>query len=79
MAKIEHVKQAKDGLDVWDDILEYARTGFASIPSTRMPWSEPPSAVTRGLGPVTVASSATSSSSSISPCSDSICVTIDAV
>jgi len=31
MTKNEHVKQAKDGLDVWDDIHRYAKTGFASI------------------------------------------------
>ena len=41
MAKNEHVKQAKDGLDVWDDIFRYAKTGFASIPEedfARMRW-----------------------------------------
>jgi sulfite reductase beta subunit-like hemoprotein len=41
MAKIEHVKQEKDGLDVWQDIFRYAQTGFASIPEpdfARMRW-----------------------------------------
>ena len=32
MSKNEHVKREKDGLDVWNDIFQYARTGFASIP-----------------------------------------------
>ena len=31
MTKNEHVKQAKDGLDVWNDIHRYAKEGFASI------------------------------------------------
>jgi precorrin-3B synthase len=30
-ADIEAIKKAKDGLDVWDDILRYAQTGFATI------------------------------------------------
>lgn len=30
-ADIEAIKKAKDGLDVWPDILRYAQTGFASI------------------------------------------------
>jgi sulfite reductase beta subunit-like hemoprotein len=41
MTKNEHVKQAKDGLDVWDDIHRYAKTGFASIDPddfARMRW-----------------------------------------
>jgi sulfite reductase beta subunit-like hemoprotein len=41
MAQIEHTKQAKDGLDVWDDIFGYAKTGYASIPEAdfaRMRW-----------------------------------------
>jgi sulfite reductase beta subunit-like hemoprotein len=41
MSKIEHVKQTKDGLDVWQDIFEYARLGFAMIPEeqfARMRW-----------------------------------------
>ena len=32
MAKTEHVKHTKDGLDVWQDIFEYARLGFGMIP-----------------------------------------------
>jgi len=31
MSKNEHVKLAKDGLDVWDDIFRYAKSGFKSI------------------------------------------------
>ncbi len=31
MTKNEHIKRAKDGLDVWEDIQKYAKTGFASI------------------------------------------------
>jgi sulfite reductase beta subunit-like hemoprotein len=41
MAKNEHVKQIKDGLDVWNDIFEYARIGFGMIPEdqfARMRW-----------------------------------------
>ncbi|HTL30167.1 MAG TPA: nitrite/sulfite reductase, partial [Tepidisphaeraceae bacterium] len=41
MAKTEHVKQIKDGLDVWNDIFEYARIGFGMIPEdqfARMRW-----------------------------------------
>ena len=30
-ADVEAIKKAKDGLDVWPDILRYAETGFASI------------------------------------------------
>ena len=30
-AKQEAIKRAKDGLDVWDDIQQYAKTGFDSI------------------------------------------------
>lgn len=39
--KIEVLKQAKDGLAVWDNIFEYAKTGFAGITSddlVRMRW-----------------------------------------
>lgn len=39
--KVEAIKQAKDGLAVWDDIFRYAKTGFASIPEddfVRMRW-----------------------------------------
>lgn len=32
MAKNEHVKHAKDGLDVWQDIFRYAQEGHAAIP-----------------------------------------------
>ena len=41
MSKNEHVKRAKDGLDVWQDIFNYAKTGYASIPEEdfgRMRW-----------------------------------------
>lgn len=41
MAKNEHVKQAKDGLDVWDDIHRYAEEGYSAIPEDdfgRMRW-----------------------------------------
>ena len=41
MTKNEHVKQAKDGLDVWNDIHRYAKEGFASIDPddfARMRW-----------------------------------------
>lgn len=39
--KVEAIKRAKDGLEVWDDIFRYARTGFATIPEedfVRMRW-----------------------------------------
>jgi sulfite reductase beta subunit-like hemoprotein len=29
--KVEEIKQAKDGLDVWPDLLRYSRTGYESI------------------------------------------------
>ena len=41
MTKNEHVKQAKDGLDVWNDIHRYAKEGFAAIDPddfARMRW-----------------------------------------
>lgn len=41
MTKNEHVKREKDGLDVWDDIFRYAKTGYASIPEAdfaRLRW-----------------------------------------
>lgn len=41
MTKNEHVKQAKDGLDVWEDMQRYAQTGFKSIAEddfARMRW-----------------------------------------
>src|SRR5580700_2672176 len=41
MSKNEHVKQEKDGLDVWNDIFTYAKTGYSSIPEpdfARMRW-----------------------------------------
>lgn len=41
MSKTEHVKHTKDGLDVWQDIFEYARIGFGMIPEeqfARMRW-----------------------------------------
>ena len=41
MSKNEHVKRAKDGLDVWNDIYRYAKDGFASIDPddfARMRW-----------------------------------------
>jgi sulfite reductase beta subunit-like hemoprotein len=41
MSKNEHAKLAKDGLDVWDDIFEYAKAGYAAIPEEqfgRMRW-----------------------------------------
>ena len=41
MNKVELLKQEKDGLDVWDDVLRYAKTGFASIAEgdfVRMRW-----------------------------------------
>src|SRR5437764_669420 len=40
-ADVEAIKKAKDGLDVWPDILRYAETGFASIDPedfARMRW-----------------------------------------
>jgi len=37
MTKNEHIKRAKDGLDVWNDILRYAREGFAAIPEDDFP------------------------------------------
>ncbi len=40
-ADVEAIKKAKDGLDVWDDIVRYAQTGFASIDPedfVRMRW-----------------------------------------
>lgn len=40
-ANVEQIKKEKDGLDVWDDILRYAREGFASIQPddfVRMRW-----------------------------------------
>ena len=30
-ADVEAIKKAKDGLDVWDDVLRYAQTGFDTI------------------------------------------------
>ncbi len=39
--KVELLKREKDGLDVWDDVLRYAKDGFASIHPddfTRMRW-----------------------------------------
>lgn len=41
MNKVEKIKQEKDGLDVWADVLRYAETGFASIQEddfVRMRW-----------------------------------------
>ncbi len=41
MTANEHAKREKDGLDVWNDIFKYAKTGFASIPEgdfARMRW-----------------------------------------
>jgi sulfite reductase beta subunit-like hemoprotein len=41
MSKNEHVKHEKDGLDVWQDIYRYAKTGFSSIAEpdfARMRW-----------------------------------------
>jgi precorrin-3B synthase len=40
-ADVEAIKKAKDGLDVWDDVLRYAKTGYASIEPddfARMRW-----------------------------------------
>src|SRR5258706_5422160 len=39
--KVEELKKAKDGLDVWPDLLRYSREGFAAITPddfTRMRW-----------------------------------------
>jgi len=39
--KVEAIKKAKDGLDVWEDIFRYAKTGFGSIPEedfVRLRW-----------------------------------------
>jgi sulfite reductase beta subunit-like hemoprotein len=41
MSKNEHVKLEKDGLDVWNDVYAYAKTGYASIHEVefgRMRW-----------------------------------------
>ena len=41
MNKVEKIKQDKDGLDVWDDVLRYAETGFSTIAEedfVRMRW-----------------------------------------
>ena len=41
MNKVEKIKAEKDGLDVWQDVLRYAETGFASIAEedfVRMRW-----------------------------------------
>src|SRR5881397_3884227 len=38
---VEELKKAKDGLDVWPDLLRYSREGFAAITPddfTRMRW-----------------------------------------
>ncbi len=37
MAKNEHLKAAKDGLDVWGDIATFAAKGYASIPDDDFP------------------------------------------
>ena len=40
-ANVEAIKKEKDGLDVWDDVLRYAKEGFASIEPddfVRMRW-----------------------------------------
>ncbi len=37
MTKNEHVKRAKDGLDVWNDILRYAKEGFSAIAEDDFP------------------------------------------
>lgn len=34
--KTEEIKKAKDGLDVWPDLLKYSKTGYASIPPDDM-------------------------------------------
>lgn len=39
--KVEAIKRAKDGLEVWEDIFRYAQSGFATIPEedfVRMRW-----------------------------------------
>ncbi len=39
--KVEDIKKAKDGLDVWPDLLKYSKSGFASITPedmTRFRW-----------------------------------------
>jgi sulfite reductase beta subunit-like hemoprotein len=41
MTKNEHLKQAKDGLDTWDDIARFAKEGYSSISEedmTRLRW-----------------------------------------
>ena len=41
MNKVEQLKKEKDGLDVWNDVLRYAKTGFSSIDEgdfVRMRW-----------------------------------------
>ena len=41
MNKVEQLKKEKDGLDVWNDVLRYAKTGFDSIDEgdfVRMRW-----------------------------------------
>jgi sulfite reductase beta subunit-like hemoprotein len=41
MSKNEHLKREKDGLDVWNDIFQYAKAGYAAIPEpdfARMRW-----------------------------------------
>ena len=41
MNKVEKIKQEKDGLDVWQDVLQYAQTGFSTIAEedfVRMRW-----------------------------------------
>jgi len=41
MNKVERIKQEKDGLDVWADVLRYAKEGFAAIQEddfVRMRW-----------------------------------------
>lgn len=41
MTKNEHIKRAKDGLDVWNDIFRYAKEGYSSIQEddfARMRW-----------------------------------------
>jgi precorrin-3B synthase len=39
--KVEEIKQAKDGLEIWPDIMKYSKTGYASIPAedlSRLRW-----------------------------------------
>ena len=41
MNKVEKIKQEKDGLDVWQDVLQYAQSGFSAIAEddfVRMRW-----------------------------------------